>query len=80
MKNNKGEITIPLVVIVIVIIIIGAICIFMLTGENGLFILKEYEVNQDTTNNTVNTNQVQNITSTENTTNNENVVTTLPVE
>lgn len=85
MKDNRGEITIMMIIIVIVLIILGGICIFMLTGENGLFIPKSEEQNiqqnnidtnvqDEETNNTVDTNEQQN------TTNNENGALTVPVE
>ena len=68
MKSERGEISIPTILTVIVFIILAGICIFMLTGENGLFVPKRYEENVNN-NNTVNTqNETQNI---ENTTNNE---------
>lgn len=40
MKSEKGEITIQMVVTGIILIVIAGICIFMLTGENGLFVPK----------------------------------------
>ena len=77
MKNNRGEISIPLILTVIVLIIFGAICIFMLTGENGLFVFKS---NQREQNNSVVTNKGENAATNENITNNENNVLTVPVE
>lgn len=74
MKNNRGEITIMMIVTVIVLIILGGVCIFMLTGENGLFVPKNQEQNVQETNNTVNANNVQNEI------NNENQALTVPVE
>lgn len=50
MKEDRGEISIMMIVVVIVLIIFGAICIFMLTGENGLFIPKRLEQNKENTN------------------------------
>lgn len=74
MSNDKGEISIPTILTVIILIILGGICIFMLTGENGLFVPKRYEQNIE--NNIVNTeNETQNV---ENTTNNE--VLTVPMQ
>jgi len=55
MKNNKGEISIELIATVIVLIVLAAICIFMLTGDSGLFVPKGEEQNIQT-NNTVDTN------------------------
>ena len=58
MKDNRGEITIMMIITVIVLIIFGGICIFMLTGENGLFVLKTKQQN----NNNLNTNVQQETT------------------
>lgn len=55
MKNNKGEISIELIATVIVLIVLAGICIFMLTGDSGLFIPKGEEQNIQT-NNTIDTN------------------------
>lgn len=68
MKNNRGEITIPMILTGIILIVAVGICIFMLTGENGLFILnteKESQENQLITNNTTNSDE-QNVTDNEN--------------
>ena len=56
MRNERGEISIPTILIVIILIIIGGICVFMLTGEDGLFIPKRYEqnINQNQNENTEN--------------------------
>ena len=54
MKNDRGEISIPQIIIVIVLIVLVGVCIFMLTGENGLFVPKGYEP-QENLNNVVNT-------------------------
>jgi len=78
MKSNKGEITIQLVITVIVLIVLGGVCIFMLTGENGLFLPKEYEKNQEQTNNISTENKLENVTN--NTTVNENGAITVPME
>lgn len=53
MKNNRGEISILMIITIISLIIFGGICIFMLTGENGLFIEKEQTNIQQNTNNEV---------------------------
>lgn len=68
MKNNKGQITIMMIVTVIVLIIVVGVCIFMLTGENGLFIPKGYRKENETTQerqNTLNT-QAPNLNNTVN--------------
>lgn len=54
MKNDRGEITIPMIITVIILIILAGICIFMLTGENGVFIPKKDSAIENTNN--VNTN------------------------
>ena len=59
MKNDRGEISIPTILIVIVLIVIGGVCIFMLTGEDGVFVPKRYEQN-------TNQNQIENTTESEN--------------
>ena len=69
MKNNKGEISIMLIITVITILILVIIMIFMLTGENGLFILKNQPPRGGTTNNTEITNEIENNTTNQNTTN-----------
>lgn len=74
MKNNRGEITIAMIIIVIIFIVLGGICIFMLTGENGLFVpRRDYE---EIENNTVNQNEIQE----ENSANNANNVLTVPIQ
>lgn len=60
MKNEKGEITIPAILITIILIVLGGICIFMLTGENGLFVPKRYEQNVENNNTVINSNETQN--------------------
>ena len=79
MKNNRGEITIMMVITVIVLIILGGICIFMLTGENGIFVPKR---DAETTNNTINeTNTTnQNEIQEQNVIDNVNGTLTVPVE
>lgn len=77
MKNNKGAISIEMIVTVIVIIVLVGIAIFMLTGENGVFVPNNQE-NTVTTNevkeqNAVNTNEVQDAQG-------ENTALTVPVE
>ena len=81
MKDNRGEITIMMIIIGIVLIILVGICIFMLTGENGLFVLKSEEQNsiditvqEEEKNNTIYTNEQQNIT------NNQDGALTVPVQ
>ena len=76
MKNNRGEISIKMIITVISLIIFGGICIFMLTGDNGLFIPKEYEVHEEKTNNV--SNEIENTTN--NTNANENGSITVPME
>ncbi len=86
MKNEKGQITIMMIITVIVLIIIGGICIFMLTGENGLFIPKRDEEktqqNETNTNNIENSDSTQNANNIENTNNtqNENGALTVPMQ
>lgn len=87
MKDNRGEITIMMIITVIVLIILGGICIFMLTGENGLFIPKGEEQNVQQDNNSINTNVQEEETNNtvnadeqQNVTNNENGALTVPVE
>ncbi len=76
MKSNRGEITIQLVIMVIALIILGGVCVFMLTGENGLFVPKGQEpVNA---NNTSTTNQTENTTNSTNEI--ENGALTVPME
>ena len=77
MKDNRGQISIVMIITVICLIIFGGICIFMLTGENGLFVLKGQEVqnkNEVVNQNTTNTNQEEsgntNTEETDNETNN----------
>ena len=74
MKNNRGEVTIPMVITVIILIILGGICIFMLTGENGIFVPKRDEQNIENTNNIVNTVEDSNVI------NNESGALTVPVQ
>ena len=76
MKSNKGEISVELLITIIVLIVLGGICIFMLTGDNGLFIPKEYEVHEEKTNNV--SNEIENTTN--NTNANENGSITVPME
>lgn len=76
MKDNRGEITIPMIITGIVLIIIVGICIFMLTGENGLFVPRtenESQENEIITNNTTDLDE-------QNATDNENGALTVPVE
>ena len=54
MKNNRGEITIGMIITVIILIILGGICIFMLTGENGIFVPKRDKVIVNTNNENIN--------------------------
>lgn len=54
MKSEKGEITIHFIVGGIIFIVFIGICIFMLTGENGIFVPKRDNVqNNEITNNTI---------------------------
>ena len=83
MKNNKGEISIPMIITGIILIILGGIIIFMLTGENGLFVLKgsesainRNELQEQNNSNIENTNELQE----QNTTNTNNEAITIPVE
>ena len=66
MKNNRGEISILMIITVICLIVFGGICIFMLTGENGLFI----EKGKEQTNNSVETNVQESANNTVDTNNN----------
>lgn len=79
MKNNKGQITIMMIVTVIVLIILGGICIFMLTGDNGLFVPKKDEAENETPKNEITTNNTLS-TEEQNTINNENGALTVPLE
>jgi len=72
MKNNRGAISIEMIITVIVMILLAGICIFMLTGENGLFVPKDNE------NNAI-TNEINNNVQEPNTNNSENAL-TVPVE
>jgi len=72
MKNNRGAISIEMIITVIVIILLVGIAIFMLTGENGLFVPKDNE------NNAI-TNEINNNVQEPNTNNSENAL-TVPVE
>ena len=82
MKNNRGAISIETIITVIVIILLLGVTIFMLTGENGLFVLKDKndtdEMNKQNVynQNTVINNDVQN----QNNINNENVLITIPAQ
>ena len=58
MKNNKGAISIEMIITVIVILVLLGICVFMLTGEEGIFVPKKDEQVQE--NNITETNQTQN--------------------
>ncbi len=71
MNSNRGEISIQLIITMIVILVMAGICVFMLTGEDGLFVPKK---DNEITNNTVNTNEIQE----QNVTNNENGGVTFP--
>ena len=64
MKDNRGEISIQLVITIIILIVMAGICIFMLTGEDGLFVPKK---DDEIIINNVNTNETneQNITNNE---------------
>ena len=78
MKNNRGAISIEMIITVIVIMLLVGVTIFMLTGENGLFVPNNKE-------NTVNELKEQNVTDNQNTvTNNDeqnqNMLITVPVE
>lgn len=76
MKDNRGEITIPMILTGIVLIVIVGICIFMLTGENGVFVPRtenEAQENEIITNNTTDSDE-------QNATGNENGALTVPVE
>lgn len=75
MKDNRGQITIMMIVTVIVFIILGGICIFMLTGENGLFVPRR-DFEEIENNNTVNQNEIQE----ENITNSEKNAITVPMQ
>lgn len=82
MKNERGEITIQMVVIGIILIVLVGVCIFMLTGENGLFVLKTQNnepKNEIITNQTINSDE-QNVTNNENKNDNENGALVVPVE
>ena len=68
MKDNRGEISIMMIITVISLIVFGAICIFMLTGDSGLFIPKSQEKVTEN-----NVNQVQNITESNEVNNQQNV-------
>ena len=52
MRNDRGEVSIPAILIVIILIVFVGVCIFMLTGENGVFIPKGYEQNVENNTNT----------------------------
>ena len=58
MKSEKGEITIHFIVGGIIFIVFIGICIFMLTGENGIFVPKrdKIESNEITNNTTIENN------------------------
>ena len=76
MKSDRGEITIPMVITGIVLIIMVGICIFMLTGENGLFVPRtenKTQENEIVTNNTIDSEE-------QNVTDNENGALTVPME
>lgn len=62
MKSEKGEITIHLIVGGIIFIVFIGICIFMLTGENGIFVPKRDKIqnNEITNNTTIETNESNN--------------------
>lgn len=62
MKSEKGEITIHFIVGGIIFIVFIGICIFMLTGENGIFVPKrdKIENNEITNNTTIETNENNN--------------------
>lgn len=79
MKNNRGAISIEMIITVIVIILLVGVTIFMLTGENGLFVPKG-EDNSATTNELPEQNVMSNETQNQNTTNNKNALITVPVE
>lgn len=56
MKSEKGEVKLEVIITIILLIIFGGICIFMLTGDNGIFVPEKYEVinnNETTENNTI---------------------------
>ena len=61
MKSEKGEVTIHLIVGGIIFIVFIGICIFMLTGENGIFVPKRDKIqnNEITNNTTVEKNYIQ---------------------
>ena len=61
MKDNRGEISIQMIITVIVLIILGGICIFMLTGDNGLFVPREDGNQVITENSTNNQNAVNDV-------------------
>lgn len=69
MKNNRGAISIEMILTIIVILVLGGICIFMLTGDNGIFVPKEEKQIQET-------NETQN----QNAENNENAENAVIVE
>jgi len=62
MKSEKGEVTIHLIVGGIIFIVFIGICIFMLTGENGIFVPKRDKIQNDeiTNNTTIETNETNN--------------------
>ena len=56
MKSEKGEVKLEVIITIILLIIFGGICIFMLTGDNGIFVPEKYKVinnNETTENNTI---------------------------
>lgn len=82
MKSEKGEVTIDLVVGAIIFIVFIGVCIFMLTGENGIFVPKRNNVENDeiTTNNTIDEIEENNITNDEGSTNQTQEENILPLE
>ena len=76
MKNNKGAISIEMILTVIVLIVLGGICIFMLTGDNGLFVPVENEQRQEEKNNIDTTKDAEQTSNADNTVNGENTAQT----
>ena len=70
MKDNRGEISIQMIITMIVVLVMAGICVFMLTGEDGLFVPKK---DNEITNNILNTNEITNNTVDTNETQEQNV-------
>ena len=62
MKSEKGEVKLEVIITIILLIIFGGICIFMLTGDNGIFVPEKYEIinnNETTVNDTIDKDKLQ---------------------